>query len=79
MNLNLPAFFVPVAAVLGEAATALDKKPRLLNRQKALMDAQQAWLCSAQAAQDDFGFTARMDMAEGTRRTYAWYREHGWL
>jgi nucleoside-diphosphate-sugar epimerase len=79
VNLNLPAFLVPVAAVLGEAATALDKKPRLLNRQKALMDAQQAWLCSAQAAHDDFGFAARMDMAEGTRRTYAWYREHGWL
>jgi nucleoside-diphosphate-sugar epimerase len=79
VNLNLPAFLVPVAAALGEAASALDKKPRLLNRQKALLDAQQAWLCSADAARSDFEFVPRMEIAEGTRRTYAWYREHGWL
>jgi nucleoside-diphosphate-sugar epimerase len=79
VNLHLPAFLVPVAAALGEAASAIDKKPRLLNRQKALMDAQQAWLCSPEAARADFGFVPRIEMSEGTRRTYAWYREHRWL
>lgn len=79
INLNLPSFLVPLAGSAGELLTAIDKKPRLLNRQKALMDAQQAWLCSIDAARADFGFVARMGMAEGTRRAFAWYTEHGWL
>lgn len=79
VNLNLPSFVVPVAAVLGEVASAIDKKPRLFNRQRVLMDAQQAWLCSADAARADFGFAPRVHMAEGARRAYGWYREQGWL
>jgi UDP-glucose 4-epimerase len=79
INLNLPSFLVPLAGSAGELLTAVDKKPRLLNRQKALMDAQQAWLCSIDAARTDFGFSPRMDMAEGTRRAYAWYTQQGWL
>jgi nucleoside-diphosphate-sugar epimerase len=79
LNVNLPSFVVPMAAALGEVASALDKKPRLANRQKALLDAQRAWLCSAEAARADFDFLPRVEMADGTRRTYAWYREHGWL
>jgi len=79
LNLNLPAFLVPLAGSAGELMTAFDKKPRLLNRQKALMDAQHAWLCSIDAARTDLGFRPRTDMAEGTRRAYAWYVEQGWL
>jgi nucleoside-diphosphate-sugar epimerase len=78
-RLNLPAFLVPAAGVAGELLTALDHKPRLINRQKALLDAQQAWLCSSDAARADFGFEPRVGMAEGTRRAYQWYLENKWL
>lgn len=78
-ELHLPAWTVPVAARLGELATAVDQKPRLFNRQKALMDAQSAWLCTHEKARDHFAYTPRVEMAEGTRRAYAWYRERGWL
>ena len=78
-NLSLPAFLVPVAGMAGELLTAVDKKPRLLNRQKATMDAQSAWLCSHEAASRDFGFAPRVHMEEGTRRAYAWYVANGWL
>jgi len=79
LDLNLPAWTVQVAARLGELATAVDQKPRLLNRQKALMDAQSAWLCTHEKARAHFAYVPRIDMAEGTRRAYAWYREHSWL
>lgn len=78
-ELNLPSFLVPLAGVAGELATAVDKKPRILNRQRAIMDAQQAWLCTSEAARRDFGYRARVDIAEGTRRTFAWYKQQGWL
>jgi nucleoside-diphosphate-sugar epimerase len=78
-DLNLPAWTVQIASRAGELATAIDKKPRLLNRQKALMDAQRAWLCTHERAHADFGYVPRVEMADGTRRAYAWYRAEGWL
>ena len=78
-RVNLPSALVQAAAVAGEFMTSLDHKPRLLNRQKALMDAQTAWLCSSEAARADFGFQARIGAAEGTRRAYKWYVDNGWL
>jgi nucleoside-diphosphate-sugar epimerase len=79
LRVNLPSFFVGAAGLAGELLTAVDRKPRLLNRQKATMDAQQAWLCSIEAAQRDFGYRAKVSLEEGTRRAYAWYVQHGWL
>lgn len=77
--LSLPAWTVQVAARAGELATLFDQKPRVMNRQKALMDAQSAWLCRHDKARADFGYTPRVDMAEGARRAYAWYRAQRWL
>ncbi len=79
ISLNLPSFVVPLAARAGETLTRFDKKPRLLNRQKALLDAQPAWVCSNEAARTDFGFQPRVSMAEGTRLAYQWYVDNGWL
>jgi hypothetical protein len=69
---------VSVAAIGGELASRIDKKPRLLNLQKAKMGAQQAWTCVGDAARRDFGFTAETDLAEGVRLTHAWYEANGW-
>jgi nucleoside-diphosphate-sugar epimerase len=79
LNVSLPGFLVPAAGAAGELLTAFDKKPRLLNRQKAILDAQQAWLCTHAAAKADFGYAPRVSMAEGTKRAYQWYVANGWL
>ena len=78
-DVNLPRFLVPAAGLAGELVTAVDKKPRLFNRQKAIMDAQEAWLCSHAAAARDFGYQPRVALAEGIARAYRWYRDNGWL
>lgn len=78
-TLGLPEMFVSIAAVGGELATKLDKKPRLFNRQKAKMGAQPAWTCSHVAAATDYGYRPLVDQREGVRRSFAWYRERGWI
>ena len=78
-TLNLPSFVVPLAGIAGELLTAVDHKPRLLNRQKALLGAQEAWVCSPEAARKDFDYRPTIDVADGTRRTYRWYVENKWL
>ena len=56
----------------------IDKKPRLLNLQKAKMGAQQAWTCVGDAARRDFGFEAEVSLAEGIRLTHEWYLANDW-
>jgi nucleoside-diphosphate-sugar epimerase len=77
-TVDLPGQLVSVAAIGGELASRIDKKPRLLNLQKAKMGAQQAWTCVGDAARRDFGFTAETDLSEAVRLTHEWYEANGW-
>jgi len=77
-TIDLPSQLVTVAALGGELATRVDKKPRLLNLQKAKMGAQQAWTCFGDAARRDFGFEAEIGLSEGIRLTHEWYEANGW-
>jgi nucleoside-diphosphate-sugar epimerase len=78
-TLDLPGALVDLAAFGGELLTRIDKKPRLFNRQKALMGAQEAWTCQHEALRADAGYTPRFDVAEGVARTLAWYRAERWV
>jgi nucleoside-diphosphate-sugar epimerase len=77
-TVDLPELLVSVAALGGELFSRIDKKPRLLNLQKAKMGAQQAWTCVGGAACTDFGFSAEVDLTEGIRRTHQWYLANDW-
>ncbi len=77
-TLNLPESFVTLGAVAGELATLLDRKPRLLNLQKAKMGAQEAWTCNPTAAVTDFHFRTSTPLRQGIAHTHAWYDKHGW-
>lgn len=78
-NLDLPEALVSIAAFGGELLTKLDKKPRLFNRQKAVMGRQEAWTCTHEGARADFGYVPRVTLPEGARLTFDWYRREGWL
>jgi nucleoside-diphosphate-sugar epimerase len=78
-TLNLPELLVDLAAFGGELATRFDKKPRLFNRQKALMGAQEAWTCQHDALRADTAYAPEVEVPEGVRRTLAWYREKRWV
>jgi nucleoside-diphosphate-sugar epimerase len=57
----------------------VDGKPRLFNKQKALMGAQEAWTCQHDALKADIGYAPEVGVAEGVKRTTAWYREKKWM
>lgn len=78
-TLNLPEFLVDMAALGGELATKVDKKPRLFNRQKAKMGAQEAWTCKSDALRKATGWQSNVPVAEGVRRTLEWYRREKWV
>lgn len=78
-TLNFPEAVVHLAAIGGEIATRIDKKPRLFNRQKARMGAQEAWTCRHDALREDIGYRPEVMPAEGVKRALDWYREKKWL
>ena len=79
LDLDLPELCLDVAAYFGELASKLDDKPRLLNRQKAVLGKQIAWTCAHDSARADFGYKPAVDVKEGMQRTFEWYREKRWL
>lgn len=78
-ELDLPEALVSIAAWGGELLSSIDKKPRLFNRQKAMMGKQKAWTCTHARARADFGYEPQFDVTEGARLALDWYRENGWV
>lgn len=78
-DLDLPELLVDLSAVFGEVMTRIDGKPRLFNRQKAILGHQEAWTCRHDTARAEFGYRPEVELREGVRRTFEWYRREGWL
>lgn len=79
MTVPLPEVLTSVAASLGELATRVDGKPRLFNKQKAKMGAQEAWTCKSDAIRAATGWSHRYAIDSGVRQTLDWYRREKWI
>ena len=78
-RVSLPDPFVFLVGMLIGSASSLFGKPALINRDKANELVQDYWVCSAEQARLDFGFTASTSLVEGIAKTISWYRRQGWL
>lgn len=72
--IKLPLWAVYIASVVCEKWGALTMKPSTLNRDKFKIMKQRNWCCDISDAQRDFGFTPKIDLKEGIRRTVEAYR-----
>ncbi len=70
---KLPLWTAYVASVVAEKVAALTLKPSTLNRDKFKIMRQRNWNCSVADAQADFGFSPKVNLEEGVRRTVEAY------
>lgn len=70
---KLPLWMAYVASVVAEKVAALTLKPSTLNRDKFKIMRQRNWNCSVADAQADFGFSPKVNLEEGVRRTVEAY------
>jgi nucleoside-diphosphate-sugar epimerase len=70
------AYFVATAA---EAATAISRKPPVINRDKVRDLSQLCWGCSIDRATRELGYSQQIPLEAGFRETIDWYRREGWL
>ena len=66
------------AALAGELSWVLGRQPTLdLGRYAELQ--QDGFVCSVDRARELTGFSARVSLADGIRRTANWYKQEGWI
>jgi nucleoside-diphosphate-sugar epimerase len=68
----------PLVALIGKAAAAAGRRT-VVNSDKMAEFTAPAFLLSVDGAKVDLGWQAAVGVAEGMRRTAAWYRSAGWL
>ena len=74
-----PRILLQAGALVGESWGALFNRPPLLSREKLREIAAGDWICSSAKIRSQLGWTPQVPLAEGVKRTAAWYREAGWV
>lgn len=77
--LPVPGFLIRAAGWAIGAATAFSSGPPVFNGEKAAEMLQPAWLCYVGDAQVALNQPFETDFAHGSRLTWNWYVEKGWI
>lgn len=76
---RIPEGVFYLSALFFEILSKLTKKPALISFDKLNEIKQKDWLFSAEKAKNDFGYKAKISLEKGTKITYDWYLNKGWL
>ena len=79
IRIKAPVWVLRLVTFFGEHIGRITGKISALNNDKYNILKQRNWRCNIEPTVDEFGFHPQVDLAEGTRRTIAWYRENNWL
>jgi nucleoside-diphosphate-sugar epimerase len=79
VELDVPGWVLAAAGRAGDTVWRLTGRTTLVNSQKVALGKPRWWLCSGERARDELGVVARVSLADGAKRTLAWYRQKGWI
>lgn len=79
LPVRVPLFGLKAVCAVAEKIGAAKGKPSTLNSDKYNILAQRNWNVDISKARRDFGFSPRVDLAEGVARSIEWYKKEGWL
>ena len=79
IRIKAPVWVLRLVTFFGEHIGRMTGKISALNNDKYNILKQRNWRCNIEPTVDELGLHPQVDLAEGTRRTIAWYRENNWL
>lgn len=79
LKIRIPESLLYIIALISEVLYKITEKPPLINREKIKEAVQKYWICNNQRAVRDFGFSPRVFLDDGIKRTADWYKDHCWL
>lgn len=78
MTLRIPGFIFKIIAFLSEFLFKIVGATPMLTREKAA-ELLASWEVSTEKAFNTFGFQSEISFRDGSKNTYQWYRQQGWL
>jgi nucleoside-diphosphate-sugar epimerase len=78
-EINLPFGLVVVAGHLGDLYSKVTGRVTVMNSKKIDLARPRYWVCSAEKAMTDFGFSPQTKIEQGLQQTFNWYKTAGWL
>ena len=76
---KVPHFLVYTIAAIAQFFAMFSSKPATLNIEKAKDITQQYWTCDTSKAMKELGYRQKIDIADGIKRTCAWYKQMKWI
>jgi nucleoside-diphosphate-sugar epimerase len=76
--ITIPLWIFPMMAPLCQLWAKLSGKPTLLDVGRLSEMRHRYWVCSAEKAQKQLGFTTSLSLEEGLRQTLDWYLQNEW-
>jgi nucleoside-diphosphate-sugar epimerase len=78
-TLRLPHSLVYSVAAVAQFFAMFSSKAATFNLEKARDFVQPGWTCEVSKAKKDFGFSQKVSLDEGIKRSIDWYKEMKWL
>jgi nucleoside-diphosphate-sugar epimerase len=79
IKVRFPVPLLFAVARIVEAVSFFGPRPAVLSVDKARDMVQPHWVCDPRLIEAELGVRSEIQVEEGLRSTYGWYREHGWL
>ncbi|MEW6653682.1 MAG: NAD-dependent epimerase/dehydratase family protein [Bacteroidota bacterium] len=79
LTLRLPHTLVYSVAAVAQFFAMFSSKAATFNLEKARDFVQPGWTCDVSKAKKDFGYSQKVYLEEGIKRTIDWYKEMKWL
>ncbi|MBD5358036.1 MAG: NAD(P)-dependent oxidoreductase [Bacteroides sp.] len=79
VGVAMPLWAVKAVSVVAEKWGVARMKPSTLNRDKFNIMKQRNWAVNVSKAEAAFGFSPKVDLREGVKKSVEWYKREGWL
>jgi nucleoside-diphosphate-sugar epimerase len=76
---HVPMALTRVAALGGEMAQRVTRRPALINLSRYRELAAEGFVCRVDRMRERLGVVAEIDLEDGLKQTCEWYRREGWL
>lgn len=79
IKIRVPEFLVVLAALINNLLDIFREKPSVFNFEKSKDMIASAWIANIEKAKNHLSFKQKVDLEEGIRKTYEWYKKEGWI
>ena len=79
IRITAPIWLLRIITWCGDCIGRMTGKMTALNNDKFNILRQRNWRCDIEPARRELGFEPQVKLAEGVRRSIAWYKRHKWL